>query len=154
MALDRLRIALAVLLLLVAVPWMFAEWGFYAPDPILADEVPSGEQLAAVHPGNHHGTDGTVLVLCGLLLSRVARTRASQGLLALMFVYGVANAAQDFWLEQVVKRGWLDASLPSVIVPKPSFAWLVILAASAALWLMLDRAGRPDQAAVSVDSSG
>jgi hypothetical protein len=143
MRLDRLRIALAVVMVIVAVPWIFAEWGFYAPDPILADEVPPGETLAAVHTGNHHGTDGTVLALCALLLSRVARTRASQAVLALMFVYGVANAAQDFWLEQVVKRGWLDTSLPSMIVPEPSFAWVVILAASAVLWLAAGRAERP-----------
>lgn len=143
MRIDRLRIALAVVLAIVAVPWVFAEWGFSAPDPILADEVPPGETLAAVHAGNHHGTDGTVLALCALLLSRVARTRASQAVLALMFVYGVANAAQDFWLEQVVKRGWLDASLPSMIVPKPSLAWAVILAASAVLWLAAGRTRRP-----------
>ena len=140
MPLDRARIALSVALVIVSVPWLFAESGFFAPDPIYADEVPPGETLAAVHLGSHHGTAGTVLALSALLLSRVARTRASHAVLALMFVYGVANAAQDFWLEQVVKRGWVDASLPSMIVPKPSVAWLVILGASAVLWLA---AGRP-----------
>jgi len=36
------------------------------------------------------------------------------------------NAAQDFWLEQVVKRGWVDWEIPSALRPSGSWIWLVI----------------------------
>ena len=58
--------------------------------------------------GHHHGLDGVLLALSALLLSRmqVTRLRAVVGAyLALMLAYGLANAVQDAWLEQVVKRG-------------------------------------------------
>lgn len=140
--LDRLRLVLAVVLVVAAIPWLFATTGFYAPNPIMADEVIGGDGLPAVHIGDHHGLDGVVLALSALLLSRVARSRALLALLSLMFVYGAANALQDDLLEQVVKRGWTDTGLPSMIVPRPSLAWAVILAASAAVWLAVSRAER------------
>ena len=37
--------------------------------------------------------------------------------LALMLTYGVAVAAQDAWLEQVVKRGWTSRRMPDVVRP-------------------------------------
>jgi hypothetical protein len=141
--LDLVRIAVGALVLVLAVPWFFAELGFYAPDPVLADEVPPGEEIRAVHAGHHHGTDGTVLTLCALLLSRVARTNPLRAYLALMVVYGIGNALQDFWLEQLVKRGTTDVEIPSVLVPEPTFAWAVLLGAAIALFLLslLRRAG-------------
>lgn len=137
---DRLRVVLAVLLAIVAVPWYFAVTGFFAPDPILADEPTPGEPLPAVHKGDHHGLDGAVLAATALILSRIARTRALRATLALMFVYGFANALEDAWLEQVVKRGWTDHAAPSVVVPSLSLAWALLLAASAALFVAFDRA--------------
>ncbi|MGH3130771.1 MAG: hypothetical protein ACRDNX_08140, partial [Gaiellaceae bacterium] len=117
---DRIRLVLAAVLLVGAIPWVFAETGFYAPDPILADEVPSGETIAAVHLGHHHGTDGVLLALSALLLSRTLGSLVALShkvivsfYLALMLAYGAANAAQDFWLEQVVKRGWTERGIPS-----------------------------------------
>ena len=141
---DRARAAVAVAALLVAVPWLFAEAGFYAPDPVLSDEVPRGEKLAAVHLGHHHGTDGVLLVLCALVLSRVARSRLLWAYLSLMLVYGAANAVQDGWLEQVEKRGWTDVGLPSLLVPELSVAWVMIAAGAAAVYLLTRgaRAGR------------
>ncbi|MGH3104729.1 MAG: hypothetical protein ACRDN6_11610, partial [Gaiellaceae bacterium] len=53
--------------------------------------------------------------------------------LALMLAYGAANAAQDFWLEQVVKRGWTERGIPSVLNPKLSLGWAVIVAAAVAI---------------------
>ena len=50
---DWLRVGLAVLLALIAVPWIFALLGFYAPDPIYADEPSPDEPIAAVHLGGH-----------------------------------------------------------------------------------------------------
>jgi hypothetical protein len=78
--------------------------------------------------------DGVLLVLSALLLSRtlvsvrVAWLRYVLGAyLALMLCYGLGNLANDFWTEQVVKRGWTDWSIPNVTTPKASIAWLVIV---------------------------
>ena len=52
---------LAVLLLLVALPWLAAETGFHFPgDVFMGEEVPAVRDagLAAVHLGFHHGTAG------------------------------------------------------------------------------------------------
>jgi hypothetical protein len=139
---DRARVLIAAVVLLGSVPWLFAEAGFHAPDPMLADEVPPGEVSAAVHLGHHHGTDGASLMLVALLLSRVARSGLLQAYLALMLVYGLANVLQDFWLEQVVKRGTTDVEVPSVLVPSVSVGWALLLAAAAAVFA-LTRAARP-----------
>ena len=56
-----------------------------------------------------------------------------------MLAYGVGNVANDFWLEQVVKRGWTDTSLPNVLEPRLTPAWGVLLAAAALLWLGVER---------------
>jgi hypothetical protein len=142
---DWLRGVAALILLVGSIPWFFAETGFYGPDPILADEVPAGEEIAAVHLGHHHGTDGLLLALCALLLSRVARTAILQAYVALMFVYGSANALQDFWHEQLVKRGTTSTDVPSVLLPRASVAWLVLVVLALGLFLV-SRAARAERA--------
>ena len=142
-ALDPLRVAVAIAVVAVSVPWFFAELGFYAPDPFLADEVPVGEALAAVHLGHHHGIDGMLLTLSALLLSRVARSWGLRAWVALMFVYGVGNLVQDAWLEQLVKRGTTGVEIPSLLVPEPSRAWVVMLAAAAVLFVASLRRPQP-----------
>jgi hypothetical protein len=131
---DAVRVAMAALLLLWSLPWLFAELGFFAPWPFLSDVVPAGESDAAVHVGRHHGMDGALLALSALALSRpLAGLRSHRlavvagGYLSVMLTYGVASTAQDGWLEQVVKRGWTDAELPNVTEPSPSLGWAVIL---------------------------
>ena len=55
----------------------------------------------------------------------------------------MANAAQDGWLEQVEKRGWADAGLPSMVVPTLSLGWAAIVAGALAidlLWFRRERA--------------
>jgi hypothetical protein len=150
---DAARLVLAGLLLLAAIPWVFAELGFYAPWPFLADEIrpePEEPALRAVHLGRHHGIDGVLLALSALALSRnVPQLRGERlrlslaAYLSLMAVYGLANTAQDFWLEQVVKRGWTDERLPSVIRPSLSTDWAVLVALAALVyvsWLWRRRA--------------
>ena len=94
----------------------------------------------AVHHGHHHGMDGALLVLSALLLSRLVPSlngwrRASLGAyLAVLFCYGAGNLANDYWLEQVVKRGWTEWSIPNVTTPKPSVAWAVIVVSAGAMW--------------------
>lgn len=143
---DAVRAALAALLLVAALPWLSGELGFYLDRvPGLGSLFLSGEPrpepghpgLTAVHLGHHHGMDGTLLALSALALSRVVRDvgprplRLALGLyLAFMLVYGLANAVQDFWLEQLVKRGTTSLELPSLIVPAASWAWAAIVAAA------------------------
>lgn len=149
---DRARIVLSVILVVAAVPWIFAELGFYASWPFLADEIrpePDEPAIRAVHLGRHHGMDGTLLALTALALSRVLPQLRREWLrlalaayLSLMLVYGLANAAQDFWLEQVVKRDWTDERIPTVIRPSLSVEWAVLLVLAAAVyvsWLWLRR---------------
>ena len=75
-----------------------------------------------------------------MLLSRVVRSFRSGALraalavyLAVMFCYGVGNIANDFWLEQVVKRGWTTWQIPNVLEPRVNVAWAVIVFAAAAI---------------------
>lgn len=131
---DRVRAALGVVLAVAALPWAFAEAGFYAGGPFLGREMPEGEVLAAVHLGRHHGMDGVLLAVTALLLSRTLGSfrhrllaAAASGYLALMLLYGLANALQDFWLEQVVKRGVTGRELPGVTTPSLEPAWGAIL---------------------------
>lgn len=145
---DRLRLVLGVALLVVAVPWFFAELGYYAPDPILADEPSPGEDLAAVHLGHHHGTDGVILALAALALSRIPPrlprlwARVASPYLALMLAYGLANAAQDAWFEQVVKRGTTSVELPRVLLPGLTVAWGCLLAVALLVELLWFRRER------------
>jgi hypothetical protein len=146
---DGLRIGLAAALLVLSIPWVFAEVGFYAPDPILADEVPPGETIAAVHLGHHHGTDGVLLGLAALALSRTLGTHrrrraeaALSGYLALMLAYGFALVIEDTWGEQVWKRDWTEWDIPSVLRPEPTLAWACIVAAAIAIELLWFRRAR------------
>jgi hypothetical protein len=101
--------------------------------------------LIAVHLGHHHGLDGTLLALAALALSRIV-SQASRRVrpvlafyLALMLVYGLANALQDFWLEQLVKRGTTSLELPEMTRPGFTPAWAAIVAAAALLHLAARR---------------
>jgi hypothetical protein len=158
---DLLRALAAVALLLVGLPWVFAELGFYVSDvPVLGriflakEIVPStgGEpSLHAVHLGRHHGMDGVLLAISALVLSRVPRQIASSwqavalsAYLALMLVYGLANALQDFWTEQLVKRGTVSVRIPSLIRPDASWAWAAMLGATLLICLGVFRVVRVD----------
>jgi hypothetical protein len=134
---DRARIIAAVVALLVSLPWATAELGLHFPgDLFMGEELAregDGRSIAAVHLGHHHGTDGALLVLTALVLSRMrvpqARLRvAVLGYLGLMLAYGGVNCAQDVWHEQIVKRGWTDAGIPSALLPGARPIWLVIVA--------------------------
>jgi hypothetical protein len=134
---DRLRVIAVVVVLLLSLPWVTAELGFHFPgDFFLGEELGregDGREIAAVHLGHHHGTDGALLVVTALLLSRMrvpqGRLRiVVTGYLGAMLAYGGVNCAQDFWHEQVVKRGWADVGIPSALVPGARPIWLVVVA--------------------------
>jgi hypothetical protein len=142
---DRLRLVLAVVLLVLALPWLAADVGSYFPgDVFLGEEVPAvrDEGLAAVHVGFHHGMGGVVLALVALLLSRPPGTRLLRAYLSLMLAYGLANALQDAWNEQLWKRDWVDWHAPSVIRPDLTAGWLAIVLAAAAIYALWFRPGR------------
>ncbi len=147
---GRLRLGLAVALLLVAVPVMAADLGFYLDRVPLLGSVyetgalrhePGGEGLhVAVHHGHHEGMDGVLLAWSALLLWRCIPTVANRRLrgllgayLAVVLCYGVAVAFGDFWLEQIVKRGWTTFTF-DVLFPAFTPAWGILLGAAAALW--------------------
>jgi len=142
---DRLRIAGFVVVGLVSLPWFFAELGFYIPGPVfVASEVHDG--AAAVHLGEHHGLVGLQIIAAMLLLSReLPRLQAGWRRTALaawmsgLIAYGLGNIANDVWGEQVVKRGWADSGLPSVLRPSVNWLWLVVLAVAAAIFLLQRR---------------
>jgi hypothetical protein len=151
---DGARLVLTAVLLVAAVPWFFAELGSYAPWPFFGEELrpePGDPTLRAVHLGRHHGMDGVLLTLSVLAVSRVLPQfrhewlrQTCAGYLSILLAYGVANAVQDFWLEQVVKRGWTDERLPEMTQPSLSLAWAVLVAAAAAVYLSW-RALRPEE---------
>ena len=123
---DAARVVIAVVVLLVSLPWISANLGFYFPgDVFMGEEVgreSDGTLIAAVHLGHHHGLDGAVLLLTALLLSRVAIGGTALRIgtfayLGTMAAYGAVNFVQDAWNEQIVKRGWTDTSIPSALLP-------------------------------------
>jgi hypothetical protein len=137
--------------LALALPWLCADLGLsFNGVPVLGTLYQTGELRSlphvhglhpAVHHGHHHGMDGVLLILSALLLSRALTSvtapwlrRTLGAYLALMFCYGAGNLANDFWLEQVVKRGWTDWEIPGVTTPKATVAWGVIVLAAGALW--------------------
>jgi hypothetical protein len=145
---DLVRAAVAIVLLVAALPWLAADLGLYSNGvPLLGRLFQSGQFLPerpglpnfapAVHHGHHHGMDGVLLVWTALLLSRrVARRAALAAYLSLMFCYGVGNFANDFWLEQVVKRNWTTWEIPGVTEPRLSIAWSLIVIAAVTLWAL------------------
>jgi hypothetical protein len=152
---DSVRVVVAVVALFLALPWLAADLGFFLDGvPLLGRLFQTGPYsahvaLPGVHHGHHHGIDGVLLLLAALLLSRAVPSlrhralRVATGLyVALMAAYGIANAANDFWTEQVVKRGWTSWAIPNVLNPKLSIAWALIVAGAAALYAFASEPAR------------
>jgi hypothetical protein len=148
LTLDRVRLVIGVVALVISIPWLAAELGWYLPEGIWIMERPGreadGTVIAAVHLGHHHGLDGTLIALSALLLSR-PRLRTGRHAtvtrlyVSLAFAYGALNMTQDYWNEQLVKRGWLDWKIPSALEPRLEWVWLVILGVAVVTALALRR---------------
>jgi hypothetical protein len=151
---DPVRLVVAGLLVLAGLPWLFADLGVYIGHvPLLGDLFMSNDLAPTadnpnhrvVHLGQHHGAHGVYLGLTALALTRVLPQVAGRlrGVLAfylsLMFVYAIGLVLEDGWGEQVVARDWASWKIPSVLEPKPSVAWAVVLAAAVALDVLLFR---------------
>jgi hypothetical protein len=155
---DGARVAIGALLVVVALPWIFADLGIFIDDvPVLgvlftSEELHAdskGRLTPAVHLGDHHGMNGVLLALSALLLSRELPRMRETALrptlalyLSLLLAYGIGNAANDAWLEQVVKRGWTSWQIPDLQRPELSLEWGLLLAAGAAVYLAFWRPGR------------
>jgi hypothetical protein len=130
---DPIRISVAIILGILALPWMFALAGFYFPGSHAIYQ-----SHPRVHLGEHHGLEGYLLVVTGLLLSRqLPRMRRPTPLalyLSLMIAYGVGNMANDAWYEQVVKRGWIHWRIPGVLEPRPTWMWGLLIVTGAAIF--------------------
>jgi hypothetical protein len=154
---DWFRLGFFAVLLFGALPWLAADVGFYSNHvPLIGRLFQSGEILPtrpglpefapAVHHGHHHGLDGLLLIGTALLLSRrlgeVKSYALRQGLaayLALMLCYGAGNYANDFWIEQVVKRGWTAWEIPNVLQPRLTIAWSLIVISAVVVWALWAR---------------
>jgi hypothetical protein len=158
---DRVRLAVIVVLPFLAVPWLFADLGFsFDGVPLVGSIWQTGEFRSqpgvaglhpAVHHGHHHGMDGVLLTLTALLLSRRVGEiavpgvrRAAAAFLSLMLAYGVFQVANDFWLEQVVKRTWTSWEIPDVTRPSVGVGWALIVVATIVIYVVwFGRTQRP-----------
>jgi hypothetical protein len=149
---DWVGIAIVAVLAVISLPWIVADLGGYADNLpgigqlYYASEIPDGETLKAVHLGHHHGLDGFFFATAAVVLNRITRNRFAGALattvsvyLALMLTYGVANVANDAWLEQLVKRGTVDYEIPSFITPGLTPRWGLVLVATIVVWVLLFR---------------
>jgi hypothetical protein len=153
---DPARIVIAIVVLFVSLPWLSADLGFYFPGDVFMGEEPSREAdgtiIAAVHLGHHHGLDGAMLVITALLLSRIVLGRSVLRVVVFawlggLLAYGAVNCMQDAWNEQLVKRGWIDSSIPSALLPSLTPIWLVVVALGAVFAIVLLREGEPSYSA-------
>jgi len=148
---DRAAIVLIAVMAVAALPWIFANVGVYVGDipglsaVFMSKKIlpePGHPHLHAVHLGNHEGLDGWLLAATALGLRRSLRGMRATRLrtllacyLALLLGYGLMVAANDFWHEQLVKRGTTSHSLPDVITPSLSGGWAFLLALAVALYV-------------------
>jgi hypothetical protein len=149
---DRVRIALAAVAVFFAAPLIAAELGFFLDGvPFLGWFFETGRLTSqpgvgglhhAVHHGQHHGWQGSMLLLTALAFSRLPRPRLLDGYLALMLFYGVGNLVNDDWLEQVVKRGWTNHEMPSVLTPAANWGWAAVVVGAVVVWALWFRQPR------------
>jgi len=152
---DRIALWAAVVYALAALPWIFANLGFYVGDipglhaVFMSKKIlpePGHPTLRAVHLGNHEGLDGWLLAVTALILRPcLARMRATRlrsilaGYLALLLCYGVMVSANDGWNEQLVKRGWTSHGLPSVLSPALDYGTAILFVAAVIVYLVAFR---------------
>jgi hypothetical protein len=143
---------------IMSVPWILAGVGVYTGDVPVLDDVYVSKAVAptpgepgsrAVHLGNHEGIDGVLLAATAFALRRPLRRMrptAARPLLgaylALIAVYGLAVAADDFWIEQLQKRGTVSAGLPYVLKPGLRPAWAALVTVAVLVYVVAFRVGK------------
>ena len=131
---DLIALAVAPVAVVLAIPWILAGIGVQTSD--------------AVHLGNHEGIDGVLLAATAFALRRPLRRMRRTPLrpllgayLALIATYGLAVAADDFWMEQLQRRGAVSHGLPYVLKPGPRPAWAALLAVACVAYAVAFRVG-------------
>ena len=131
---DLIALAVAPVAVVLAIPWILAGIGVQTSD--------------AVHLGNHEGIDGVLLAATAFALRRPLRRMRRTPLrpllgayLALIATYGLAVAADDFWMEQLQRRGTVSHGLPYVLKPGPRPAWAALLAVACVAYAVAFRVG-------------
>jgi hypothetical protein len=149
--LDPIRIGVGIVVWLVALVWVAATLGFYFPgDLLLGEEIRrggDGRLAPAVHLGDHEGLDAALLITAALILTRYPARALVTFLLSLALVYGVFVEWRDFWFEQITKRGWTDWNPPSVLTPRLSFGWALIVLLAILVTVALRRLEEPSRPA-------
>lgn len=74
-------------------------------------------------------------------MRNLTHRRVLAGYLSLLIAYGAANALQDFWLEQIVKRDLVAWQFPYMLQPTASWASLGIAAGATLIYGTLLRPG-------------
>src|SRR5919108_1080568 len=154
---DRLRLVFVAPLVLLALPWIGADLGFsYGGLPGLGQGFQTNELRAqphvlalhpAVHLGHHHGLDGLLMTISGLLVLRLPMHRralgiASRAYAAFLVAWGIGNIVNDAWLEQVVKRGWTRDEVPGVLSLHWNWTWAAVIVGAAAVFSFRPRPPR------------
>jgi hypothetical protein len=163
---DSVRIGLVAVLVFFCAPLIAAELGFFLDGvPFLGWFYETGRLATqpgesalrhAVHHGQHHGWEATMLALTALAFSRLPRPRILDAYLALMLAYGIGNLVNDDWLEQVVKRGWTNREVPNLLTPAANWGWAAVLAGAFAVWRLWFRQPSrttPAEASPAISSS-
>ncbi|HST18092.1 MAG TPA: hypothetical protein VLK36_10515 [Gaiellaceae bacterium] len=138
------RIALAVAATLICVDWIAAALGFYLDGvPLLGSIFQTGRTITspppphpAVHHGIHHGWQGLLLILTGLLLTRLPLSRPVTPFFALLIAYGLGDILNDGSTEQIVERGWTSSPFPDVLRPALNWGWAAVLVGAAVIWVV------------------
>ena len=66
----------------------------------------------------------------------------------MVFVYGFMTSAEDAWHEQLVKRGWLEWKIPSALIPRLHWIWLVTLGVALVMYVVFAVERRRAQTAI------
>lgn len=143
---DRLRLATTIVLVVAGLPWILAEVGVHIESLPLFDrwfvpeDVVGAHRPRGVHLGHHHGTDGLLLAIAVIWLSRVlgqiktAWLRRGIALyMGVLLSYGVSNLLQDFTGEQLREPGWISWHFPKMLEPATTPAWGAMLLAGGAI---------------------
>ncbi len=138
------RIALAIAVTLVCVGWIAAALGLYLDGVALLGWIfQTGRTITspppphpAVHHGIHHGWQGLLLILTGLLLTRLPLRRSVTPFFALLVAYGFGDILNDGSTEQIVERGWTSSPFPDVLRPALNWGWAAVLVGAVLIWLV------------------
>jgi len=116
--------AILIITFIIGLPWILATTGIFVSDIPLIGNLFMGKQdykgYPSVHLGSHHGYTGFVIFSLMILVFTTAkylydkRLKIIAGIGAsFLFVWGFYNMFQDFFTEQIVKRGLAESGFPS-----------------------------------------